>query len=88
MCFLNVTLCYIKINSYLYAVEPWAIEMQCDIIESTKAGKSWIALHQTNHVATPLFYFTTDKTCDIIDLMNKKVYTTPDNNLRRKCLNN
>jgi hypothetical protein len=57
MSLLNVTLCHIKINSYLYAEVPWTTEMQCDITDSTKADDSCNALHQTNQTATPPFLF-------------------------------
>jgi len=46
--------------------------MQCDITDSMKADKSCNTMHQTNQTETPLFYFTTDKTCDIIDLINDR----------------
>ena len=72
MCLLIVTLRHIKINWYLCADKPWTIEMQCDTADSTKADASWNALHQTNQVATPLLHFTTDKTCDMINVINNR----------------
>jgi hypothetical protein len=62
--------------------------MQCDITDSTKADKSCNALHQRNQTATPLFYFTTDKTCDITDLINDSSIQHQITAWEEKCVNN